>query len=112
ELKNKAENMAYQMEKLVKENGDKIAADSKKALEEAIAEVNKVRDGQDKAALQAAVEKLEKASHKAAEEMYKAAGAAGNPPPPGADGPSAGAGPGSQATPKKDDVVDAEFRTN
>jgi molecular chaperone DnaK len=110
ELKNKAENLSYQMDKLVKENGDKIGADSKKALEEAIAELNKVREGEDKAALQAAVEKLEKASHKAAEEMYKAAGASGGPPPPGAGGPSAA--PGSQATPKKDDVVDAEFRTN
>jgi len=111
DVKNKAENLAYQMEKLVKENGDKISADSKKALEEAVAEVNKVREGTDKAAIHAAVEKLEKASHKAAEEMYKAAGPQGGaPPPPGAPGPSAA--PGSQATPKKEDVVDAEFRTN
>jgi molecular chaperone DnaK len=111
ELKNRAENLSYQMDKLIKENGEKISADSKKGLEEALAELNKVREGQDKAALQAAVERVEKASGKAAEEMYKAAGApGGTPPPPGADGPSAA--PGSQATPKKDDVVDAEFRTN
>jgi molecular chaperone DnaK len=109
EIKNKAENLSYQMDKLVKDNGDKISADAKKAVEEAVVELNKVREGQDKAAIQAAVERLEKASHKAAEEMYKAAGAQGGPPPPGAAGPS---GPGSQATPKKDDVVDAEFRTN
>jgi molecular chaperone DnaK len=111
ELKNRAENLSYQMDKLIKENGEKISADSKKGLEEALAELNKVREGQDKAALQAAVERVEKASGKAAEEMYKAAGAPGaTPPPPGSDGPSAA--PGSQATPKKDDVVDAEFRTN
>ncbi|MHB8878045.1 MAG: molecular chaperone DnaK [Myxococcaceae bacterium] len=110
DLKNKAENLSYQMEKLVKENKDKISADSVKAIEEAVKNLNTVREGQDKDALQAAMETLEKASHKAAEEMYKAAGAAGGPtpPPPGAPG----AEPGSQATPKKDDVVDAEFRSS
>jgi len=110
EVKNRAENMAYQMEKLVKENKEKLSADSVQAIEGAVAELNKVREGSDKDAIQAALTKLEQASHKAAEEMYKAAGAPGGPgaPPPG---PEAG-GPGSQATPKKDDVVDAEFRSN
>jgi hypothetical protein len=42
--------------------------------------------------------------------QYKAAGAAGAPPPPGASGPEAGAG--AQQGGKKDDVVDAEFRTS
>jgi len=122
EVKNRAENMVYQMEKLIKENKEKISPDSVKALEEAIKEVNSVREGQDKAAIEAAVQKLEQASHKAAEEMYRAAA-----PPPGSAaqpqggeaGAGANAGPGSTATPqepggekKKDDVVDAEFRTN
>jgi molecular chaperone DnaK len=108
ELKNKAENLVYQMEKLVKENKDKIQAATATMVEEAIKEVNKAREGTDKAALEQAIGKLEQASHKAAEEMYKAAGA--------------GAAPGSTATPadgqqnppgaKKDDVVDAEFRSN
>ncbi len=116
DLKNKAEQMSYQMDKLIKENKDKMSADTAKAVEDAVAELNKVREGTDKAAIEAAVQKLEAASHKAAEEMYKAAGAAGaaGAPPPGGQ-PGAGAGgaaPGSQATPKKDDVVDAEFRSN
>jgi molecular chaperone DnaK len=110
ELKNRAEQMAYQMEKLVKENKEKISADAAKAVEDAVAELNKVREGQDKAAIEDALRKLEQASHRAAEEMYKAAGAAGTPPPPGAGGPEAGAGP--QQGGKKDDVVDAEFRTS
>jgi molecular chaperone DnaK len=111
ELKNRAENLVYQMEKLLKENKEKISADSVKVLEDALKEVNTAREGQDKGTLEAAVQKLEQASHKAAEEMYKAAGAAGGPPPPpAAGGPEAA--PGSQATPKKDDVVDAEFRTS
>jgi molecular chaperone DnaK len=110
ELRNRAENLVYQMEKLMRENKDKISADSVKALEEAIKSLNSVREDQDKAAIRSGIERLEQASHKAAEEMYRAAGSQTPPPPPGAQEPSAA--PGSQATPKKDDVVDAEFRTN
>ena len=110
ELKNRAENLVYQMEKLIRENKEKLSADSVKNLEDAIKDLNTVREGQDKEAIKAGIERLEQASHKAAEEMYRAAGGPSAPPPPGAQGPSAA--PGSQATPKKDDVVDAEFRTN
>ncbi|SEU19691.1 molecular chaperone DnaK [Stigmatella erecta] len=108
ELKNQAESQAYAADKMLKENKDKLSADGAKALEEAVAELNKVREGQDKDALKAALEKLQQASYKVAEEMYRATGqAGGGVPPPGAE-PSAA--PGSQAAPKKDDVVDAEFR--
>ncbi len=113
EVKNRAENMAYQMDKLLKENKDKLSAETGKSLEEAVSALNAVREGQDKAAIEAALQKLEQTSHKAAEEMYKAAGAAPGSaaqPPPEAGGPSAQ--PGSQAQPKKDDVVDAEFRSS
>jgi molecular chaperone DnaK len=110
ELRNRAENLVYQMEKLLKENQEKISAESKSTLEEAIKNVNSVREGQDKAALRSAMERLEQASHKLAEEMYRAAGSQ-TPPPPGSGPQGPSAAPGSQATPK-DDVVDAEFRTN
>ncbi|MBX7099713.1 MAG: molecular chaperone DnaK [Myxococcaceae bacterium] len=111
ELKNKAENMSYQMEKLVSENKDKLGAETLKELESTLAALKTAREGSDKAALESALAALEKASHKAAEEMYKAAGAAGAAPG-AAPGAQPGAAPGSQATPKKDDVVDAEFRSN
>ncbi len=110
ELRNRAENLVYQMEKLVRENKEKLSAESVSAIEDAIKNVNSVREGQDRNAIRSSIERLEQASHKAAEEMYRAAGSQTPPPPPGAQGPSAA--PGSQATPKKDDVVDAEFRTN
>ena len=105
ELKNQAESQVYAADKMLKENKDKLSADAAKALEEALANVNKVREGQDKDAIKSALDALQQASYKIAEEMYRATGQAGGPPPPG--GPSAA--PGSQATPK-DDVVDAEFR--
>jgi len=108
ELKNRAENLVYNMEKLIKDNRDKLSADSVQNLEEAIKQVNAVREGQDKDAIKSAMDRLEQASHKVAEELYRASGTPGQPGQPGQ--PSAA--PGSQATPKKDDVVDAEFRTN
>jgi len=110
EVKNRAENLQYQMEKLVKENKDKLSPDTVASLESAMKQLESVRSGNDKSAIQSAMSALEQASHKAAEEMYRAAGAQGGQP--GAPGATPSDAPGSQATPKKDDVVDAEFRTN
>ncbi len=114
ELKNKAENMAYALEKLVKENKEKLGAETVTKLEEAAKELHKAKEGTDKAAIEAIVKKAEEVSYKAAEEMYKAAGAApgstATPNGPAPGGPQAGAG--GAAGGKKDDVVDAEFRSN
>ncbi|HEU4384260.1 MAG TPA: molecular chaperone DnaK [Anaeromyxobacteraceae bacterium] len=100
EQRNRAENLAYQMEKLLRENKDKLPAPVVKDLEEGVAEVHRVREKGSAEEVKAAVERLERASHKAAEELYKTAG------------PQAG-GPGEapkQDEKKKDDVVDAEFK--
>src|SRR5262249_5452801 len=109
ELKNRAENLSYQMEKLIKENKEKLAAEPAQKLEEAMKTLESARAGTDKGVIQSAISALEQLSHKAAEELYKAAGAQAGQPGGQAASPDA---PGSQATPKKDDVVDAEFRTN
>ena len=111
DAKNQAENMAYQLEKLVKDNGEKLSAESKTKLEEASKELHKVREGSDKAAIETALEAAKQVSYKVAEELYKSGAPADGAP--GAGGPEAGApgaAPGSSA--KKDDVVDAEFRSN
>mgnify|MGYP001279722576 CR=1 FL=1 len=101
EQRNRAENLAYQMEKLLKENKEKLPAPVVKELEEAVAEVHKVREKGSAEEVKAAVERLERASHKAAEELYKTAGPAG----PGAPGEAP-----QKDEKKKDDVVDAEFK--
>ena len=80
ELKNRAENLQYQMEKLVKENREKLTPDTVSSLESAMKQLESVRSGNDKAAIQNAMTALEQASHKAAEEMYRAAGAQGGQP--------------------------------
>jgi molecular chaperone DnaK len=111
ELKNKAENLAYSLEKLVKENKEKLGAETTAKLEAAAKELHEVKEKDDKAAIEAVIKSAEEVSYKAAEELYKATGQA-----PGAEGPTPdagatpGAAPGSSA--KKDDVVDAEFRQN
>ena len=107
EEKNRAENLHYKLEKLLKENKDKLSEATTKELEMALKELEAVREGNDKAAISAAVDKLEAIGHKAAEEMYKASAAAVPP----TEAPSNA--PGSQAQPvetPKEDVVDAEFK--
>jgi molecular chaperone DnaK len=104
EVRNRAENLAYQMEKLLKENKEKIPAAIAKEIEDGIAEVHRLREKGSPEEIKAAMEKLEKASHKAAEELYKSAPAQGAP---GAPAPEGGAKPEGE---KQGDVVDAEFK--
>jgi molecular chaperone DnaK len=101
EQRNRAENLAYQMEKLLKENKEKLSAGVAKEIEEAVAEVHKVREKGGVSEVKAAMERLERASHKAAEELYKTAA-----PGPGGPGPT----PPGEEKKKEGDVVDAEFK--
>jgi molecular chaperone DnaK len=114
EVKNRLENLAYQTEKLLKENREKLSAGTAKEIEDLVAEAHRARERGSADEVRGALEKLEKASHKAAEELYKGVS-------PGAAGPdgggTGGAAPGGGAPPpaekeKKggDDVVDAEFK--
>jgi molecular chaperone DnaK len=110
ELRNRAEQLSYQTEKMVKENKDKLSEATVKQMEEAVAEVNRVKGSETLSEIQAAMEKLEKASHAAAAELYKAASPAEGAPDMGG---AAGAGPSQEAKNEdkaKEDVVDAEFR--
>ena len=103
EAKNQADNLLYQTEKNLKEHGDKISADDRTKIEEAVTALKKAMEGNDPDAIESATQTLTTASHKLAEEMYKKASAA-----PGA-GPSA-SGPESPNGAKTDEkVVDAEF---
>ncbi len=111
DLKNKAENLAYNLEKLVKDNKEKLGAETAGKLEEAAKGLHQVRESSDKAAIEAAITAAEQLSYKAAEELYKAA-APGSTATPGGPEAAAGGAPGAAPGAKKDDVVDAEFRSN
>ena len=99
--RNQADNLAYQVEKLLTEHRAKLSDSEASAIEQAVSETRKAALGDDAAAIKAAVETLTKLSHKLAEELYKQAGA------PAAGAPGAPAGP--DATKPAGDVVDAEY---
>ena len=103
EAKNQADTLIYQTEKNLSEYGDKIAAEDKTKVEEAVAALKKAMEGTDPDAIESATQALTTASHKLAEEMYKAASASAAPD----AGASAGDGAGETKTDEK--VVDAEF---
>ena len=109
EIRNRADNLAYATEKSLKDLGDKIPAATKSELEAKVKAVRDALAGSDIEAVKSTSETLMQASHRMAEEAYKAAGGA----PDGAGGAAgaeAGSQPGGQAGgAKKDDVVDAEF---
>ncbi|MBX7183697.1 MAG: molecular chaperone DnaK [Vicinamibacteria bacterium] len=113
DLRNQVDGLAYNIEKLLKDNKDKIGDSDAKPVEEAVAKARKSAESEDAAALKSALAELEKVSHKLAEDLYKKTQAAGGPAPGGPGdagaGPSAGAGASSSSGAPKGDVVDAEY---
>jgi molecular chaperone DnaK len=117
--RNTLDGLIYTIEKTLKENGEKIAADTKKQVEDALVEARKYLDSKDLAELQKATENLTSASNKMAEQMYKTgaqpgaeahAGAQGSN---GSNGSSNGSGEqhaGQSQDKKKDDVIDADYK--
>jgi molecular chaperone DnaK len=103
EAKNNADNLTYQAEKMIKDNGDKISEDHKKAIETEIENTREVLKEDDLDKIKAATEALNEKLQEASAELYKAAAEAAEKE--GADGEPAG-----EAGEKKADadVVDAE----
>ncbi len=103
EARNHAESLTHQVEKNLKEHGDKLGAQDKGEAEAALAAARSALEGTDNEALKQATERLSQAAMKIGEAMYKAEAAqqAG-----GGDDPTGGAGPGAAPD---DKVVDAEF---
>ena len=100
EARNRADQLISSTEKILKENPDKVSEEDKKNIEAAIEELKKVKDGDDKSAIDTAMEKLSQASHKFAEELYKEAQAQAQ------AQQQAGANAGSDK--KDEDVAEAE----
>ncbi len=102
EARNHADSMVYSTEKSLKEFGDKIDAVEKAAIENKLAELKKLMEGEDADAIKKGTDELAQASHKLAEAMYAKK-----------EGAEEGAAPGAEqagsAKPKDDNVVDADF---
>jgi molecular chaperone DnaK len=101
DARNQADSLAYQVEKTVNDNREKVAVGDLSRIEAAIAEVRKVAQGEDVAAIKKATEDLQQAAHAMAEQLYK--GSQGSQGPQGPQG-----SPGSDAV-KEGEVVDAEY---
>jgi molecular chaperone DnaK len=104
EARNRADNLVYSSEKLLRENRDKIGDADAKAIEEAIRKTKTALEGEASAeTINAAAEELTQASHRLAEAIYRAAGsqeAPGGQEPPGAD---------AKSESRDGDVIDAEY---
>jgi len=110
EARNQGDSLAYQVEKTLKEQGDKVAADKKAKVEEAVKRLrDAVKDG-DADAIKAAMDAVNAEMQAVSADLYAKAKASspGTPPPGGSEpgGPDAGA---SQDAGTKEDVIDADF---
>lgn len=100
QARNQAESLIHTLKKSLSEHGDKISAEEKTAIEDALKETEEAAKGENKTVLDEKIQALMQASHKLAETMYSAQGPA-----------EAGQNSAEQTSDNKDEgnVVDAEF---
>jgi molecular chaperone DnaK len=109
EVRNNASSLIYSTEKSLKEVGDKLDAGARGEVEQALGELKRVSDNGTVAEIKPAIERLQQASYKMAELLYKASTPQGEEAPQG-DGAAAGGNGASAGTAPSDDVIDAEFK--
>jgi len=117
EAHNEGDNAAYQAEKFIRDNADKIPADGKSNLESKITGVRQAIMGDDVEAMKRATEELKAAFSNVGAAMYQQSGSAPAGEAPNGAGPGAGSGAGPGAgtgtgdqKPSDGDVVEGEFR--
>ena len=105
ETRNEADNTVYRTEKTLKDSGDKLPADEKSKIEQALNEVKETLKGTDTAAIKSSLEKLNEIWQAASAELYKAAGA---PPAAGPEAAASGGASGDNAKKSDGPIIDAE----
>ena len=100
--RNKADATIHTVEKALKDVGDKISDDEKKAASEAVAAVKTAMSGDDREEIERKTQALEQASTALLQKMYEQSAA-------GAGGGGDTGGAGGHTEKPKDDVLDAEF---
>ena len=106
---NAADSMIFQTEKQLKEFGDKIPADKKKPIEDALTELKDAHKREDLAAIDAATAKLNQVFQAASQEMYNAGQQAGGQPGGGAGQPGGQQQGGQQKGGNDGEVTDVDF---
>ncbi len=106
------EQQVYQIEKVLRDNSDKITEADKAPIQAAINKVKETIKGDDPNRIEAAINELQQASHAMAQHLYshgQAGGAGGPGAGPGPGGPGPQAGPSADGKSGQEDVIDAEF---
>jgi len=111
EARNNADNLAYQSEKQLRELGEKLSADQKKGVEDAIKDVRDKLNGNDIDAIKSATEELQTRFQAISAELYKQAASQqkGGQQPGEPSGDTSGAAQGPGAEKSGDHIVDADF---
>ena len=104
EARNQADQMCFQMEKLIKEHDEKLQDSDKEPLNQAIEKAREAAKGEDLAAIKASIEELEQASHALSQTLYESQAAEGAA---GSTAESNGSDSGEEAA--EEDAIDAEF---
>ena len=112
DLKNQADQLVYSTEKTLKEHGEKVSAETRGKIENAVNNLKEAAKGEDADAIKKALENLSETGQElgkvlyeeAAKKQAEAAGAAGAQAQPGTTPP-----PEGEVKRKGDDVIDAEF---
>jgi len=103
EIRNRADNLAYQVDKTLRDSGDKVSAADRQPVEQALAQLRTALSGSDDAAIREGTTAVEQASHRFAEAMYRSTASSA-----AADGSPSG-GPGPSGAPRDEgEVIDAE----
>jgi len=98
DARNQGDNLAYQMDKMLKEQGDKAPQDLKDSVQSKIEAVREAIQGDNLNRINAAIEDLQETAQQLGQQMYQAAGA-----PPSGDG-------GAPPSGEDEDVVEGEYR--
>jgi molecular chaperone DnaK len=105
EIRNNADTLVYQTEKVLREQGDKVSADEKAAVEAPLNDLREALKGNDNDAIKAATERLMAASQSFSQKLYEAAARDANAAGTSASGQATDGAAGSS----DDDIVDAEI---
>jgi len=109
DLKNQGDHVAYQTEKMLREQGEKVSAEDRANIESAVSTLREALKGEDAEAIKRAIQNVEQAAHKVSEAMYKAAAESAQQA--GQQAPPSG-GEQQQGPQQKgggEDVIDAEY---
>ena len=105
DVRNQADQVIYQTEKALEDAKDKISVDDKASVEAALNKLKEAMKGTDVEAIKAATEEASKAFYPIAEKMYQQTGAQGGAQP----GPDMGSAQAGGATNTDPNVVDADY---